>query len=1214
MEIKDVFLKPIDRHIQGVIKIGQDQDNVLQQELDEYVVTNELQNLFARFFSAYERSLNEPTDEMGVWISGFFGSGKSHFMKIIADVLEDTPVGGKRPVEYFQDKIVDQMTLNQMDRAASEPTDVISFNIDAVSKASAKSKDSAILDVFLQEFNKSQGLSDTAWIADLERQLIADGKYDDFQEYFNAHNTHNLVWNQDGRELYAFNTGAIKEALVASGFMNAADADGFTQQWNTPYPMSIAEFAQLVAKHIESSGRRVVFLVDEVGQFVGDSVSLMLNLQTMVEQLGIAARGKAWVIVTSQQAINEVTKNVNGQDFSKIQGRFKTRINMSSANVDEVIRKRILAKNEPAQRALETEYSGNSASINNSIDFDGEVTRTRYTSEKNFADNYPFVPYQFNLLQDVLTAIRTHGSYGKHLSEGERSMLAIFQKSAKAVMHEQTGMLVPFSLFFDGLDQFLDNTHQIVITRAQENDAINPSHEDNPFAVQVLKTLFMVKYVKNFKATLTNITTLMIDSIDSDRVQLQKNVQNALNILIRQNLVERNLGVYVFLTDAEQDINQEIENQSVSPAEVAGKLGEFVFSGNIIRNKYSYPKLGGRYTFALNAYIDDTPVGKTSNELSLKVITPLQFELADETMQLMYSAGEGAKSVLIVLPSGQADQEYIDNTRRALKIDKFLRSNYSNADAEFQLLSQARSVERTELQAEAKRQVTNALENAKLIVGGQLLESKRDFETRLKDAEQALVDNNYRNLSYITAAKGEKDIMQLLASGDLVETSENELAVNEVANYIQRINQTQAHVTLHTVLDQFKRIPYGYTEEDIEWLLAKLYASSKVKLTYNGVVVSRDKFTDKGITDLLTRKQNLDRVELQLRKVTSERDLRLFRDIARDVFNKTTFSSDNIDQRIVELKAKITTDLHNLQDFAKKNVRFPGQNIISNGINLLQQLIETNDTDTFFSKLRAISDELLDWHDDYEDSGVSDFYMNQSQQEIWKAGLTDLDIYEASKEFIADDKLQNIVAELTKLLRSNKPMGNTPKIGSLDKEFDTRFSEVFDVEEEKQNAEIERIQADGLARFDRAVVSDEYKQHISQSFKNEINEIRNRNAQDIGTLRTKSDRARTVLDRNSQDLQREVQRFADEEYKRTHPTTITVVDPQPTPTPQPTATPKPKTKPVATTKYLNYGELGAEQTWVLKDEQDVDAKLNELRKILIAKLDEKDTAGIELTL
>ena len=83
--------------------------------------------------------------------------------------------------------------------------------------------------------------------------------------------------------------------------------------------------------------------MDEIGQYIADDTQLMLNLQTIVEDLGTACRGKAWVIVTSQEDIDSITKT-KGNDFSKIQGRFDTRLSLSASNVDEVIRKRILEK------------------------------------------------------------------------------------------------------------------------------------------------------------------------------------------------------------------------------------------------------------------------------------------------------------------------------------------------------------------------------------------------------------------------------------------------------------------------------------------------------------------------------------------------------------------------------------------------------------------------------------------------------------------------------------------------------------------------------------------------------------------------------------------------------------------------------------------------------------------------------------------------------
>ena len=138
MQIKEMFEKQIDRDIKGVIKVGQSDEENVYQELDEYVVTKELLKHFRDFFDNYEKGINNNTDKMGVWISGFFGSGKSHFLKILSYLLKNSVVEGKRAIEYFTDgkKIDDPMLIAKMTNSGTISSDVMLFNID--SKGSAK--------------------------------------------------------------------------------------------------------------------------------------------------------------------------------------------------------------------------------------------------------------------------------------------------------------------------------------------------------------------------------------------------------------------------------------------------------------------------------------------------------------------------------------------------------------------------------------------------------------------------------------------------------------------------------------------------------------------------------------------------------------------------------------------------------------------------------------------------------------------------------------------------------------------------------------------------------------------------------------------------------------------------------------------------------------------------------------------------------------------
>ena len=372
MFIKEMFEKQIDRDIQGVIIVGQSEEENVAQELDEYVVTRELQKHFAEFFSTYKKGIVGNTPKMGVWISGFFGSGKSHFLKILSYLLANKSVGDRKAIDFFADdrlaggkpKIVDQTVLADMKLAADTSTDVVLFNIDSKSDSNSKQNKDAIVNVFLKVFNEMQGFCGAMpLLADLERRLTEEGRFAEFKEKFEE--VYEDVW-EDSRQDFDFIQDDVVDVLTAMDFMSEAAARNWCEKASEPYQISIEDLAKRVKAYIGHKGNNhhVVFLVDEIGQYIGEDSKLMLNLQTGTEELGKECMGKAWVIVTSQQDIDSVTK-VKGNDFSKIQGRFDTRLSLSSANVDEVIKKRILEKNDTSAQTLRLLYGQKTTIIKN---------------------------------------------------------------------------------------------------------------------------------------------------------------------------------------------------------------------------------------------------------------------------------------------------------------------------------------------------------------------------------------------------------------------------------------------------------------------------------------------------------------------------------------------------------------------------------------------------------------------------------------------------------------------------------------------------------------------------------------------------------------------------------------------------------------------------------------------------------------------------------
>lgn len=659
MRLHDIYKNDIDRDINGVIKVAQDDQRSMEQELSEYVITRELRRHFATFLNHYEHSLDSPTDKIGVWISGFFGSGKSHFLKMLSYLLSNRVVAGKPAISYFEDKFDDPMMFAQLERCAGVPTDTILFNID--SKSPITKDATAILRVFAKVFYEHLGFyGNDLKVAKFEQFISKRGKFSEFQQEFEAINGDSWL---NARDAFAFWEDDIVSALqTVLGISETAARNWFNGEETAE--LTIEQLVAEIRDYIHSRGRdyRLLFMIDEVGQYIGSDGSLMLNLQTIVEEIGSKCEGRVWVMVTSQEAIDSITK-ISGDDFSKIQGRFNTRLSLSSSSVDEVIQKRILAKTDVAAQMLAMNYEKNSAVLRNLFTFQGAVKDLKgYEGSGEFVATYPFVPYQFRLMQNVLAQIRKHGNSGKHLSGGERSMLSGFQEAAQALENRDENALAPFSLFYNTVHTFLDSTIRRVIDRSQRAAEARDGLES--YDVDVLKLLYLIRYVDDIKANLDNITTLMVDDIRADKIIMRKTVQQSLDRLLSQNYIARNGDTYAFLTDDEQDIAREIRQTVVGSADVTQKIIEAVYGDLYDSKKFRYEK----NDFPLDRLVDETVFGSLTGAVKLRLVT-VASDLYGSGEQSLIMKSSDNEAILVLCD----EYPYFEELENALKIRKYIK-------------------------------------------------------------------------------------------------------------------------------------------------------------------------------------------------------------------------------------------------------------------------------------------------------------------------------------------------------------------------------------------------------------------------------------------------------------------------------------------------------------------------------------------------------------
>lgn len=721
MIIKNLFEKEIDRPIQGVVTIGNEDEEQKWQELEEYVCTDEIVKSFRTFFRKYRESLTVPTEKMGVWITGFFGSGKSHFLKILGYILENEEVAGVRASEYFKDKIKDELVLADIRQSAKANNLVVLFNIDSKAKSDSKTKTQAIMDIMIRAFNEAVGYCGASpWVADLERTLDEEGKLEKFAETFEQISGRN--WIQT-RAKALLNRDSMIKALVAVRGMSEESAKIFIEDQTRNFTNTTEDFGKIVNTYCEKHNSRVVFLMDEVGQFIGDNTQLMLNLQTCVEDLGKFAHGKAWVVITSQQELKAMIDSTKDKqhDFSKIQGRFNTRLLLSGANADEVIKRRILDKKKNAETPLRALYDANSNRLSNVILFPAKPTWSGYKDANEFKDVYPFVPYQFELLQKVFESIREHGmSEGKHISQNERSLLDAFQTSAKKVMDMESGLLVPFDSFYATAEEFIDYDIKTVFTNA----ARKPSLDE--FDIRVLRILFMIKHVKDMPATIDRLATLMVDSINVDKGALKARILEALQRLEAETLIQKNGDEYDFLTNEEQDVNKQINNSAYNEGEVQRTVLDIIFDKILESNKYRYE---GRYDFALNRFVDSESKGSFSQD-GLTIHIRTQFSGSKDASDYQ-SESIRDNAIIIDLTEGS----FIDELIRANKIATFRRNNSATMSASLTEIMSKKASEMSDRIRRAEDMIRTALTTAPIYLGGSQLDiKKKDGKDRMQDA------------------------------------------------------------------------------------------------------------------------------------------------------------------------------------------------------------------------------------------------------------------------------------------------------------------------------------------------------------------------------------------------------------------------------------------------------------------------------------------------
>ncbi|MEY3226785.1 MAG: hypothetical protein RLZZ536_1404 [Planctomycetota bacterium] len=546
--INEVFARDIHRDIREVIKVDQTDEEVIRSEISEYVVTKTILSNFVEILEAYSTAPNKPSDRMAIWISGFFGSGKSSFAKLLGLALANQQLGSDTTSNLLALHIGDPKVQVLIKTVVEKiPTNAVIF--DVATERGVMHGNQMLTEIMYRQLLVHLGYASDLDLAELEITLEGEGRLEDFKKAYRKLYP-KKDWDRN-KNLIAF---AMNEA---SRVMHELEPETYSSP--DSWIRGARERADVSPNHLadrckeltarRGENRNLVFVIDEVGQFVARTVNKMLDLQGIVQALGRVGQGKFWVVVTSQEKLSELVGGLDDSrvELARLMDRFPLQVHLEPNDISEVTSKRVLAKKGNAEQQLGDLYEANRGSLTANTNLSADI-RLPQLARQNFIDLYPMLPYQVDFVIHVVSGLRTQGGASRHVGGANRTVIKLAQQLLShpkvGLGDQEIGQLVTCEHIYDLVRDNIDSTIREKIDRI-------PSEVAHPFAQKVAKAICLLQFVKSIHRTADNIAATLYPAVAADSVKA--NVDQALQALIDAHKIRKGDDGYRIPTPTEDD-------------------------------------------------------------------------------------------------------------------------------------------------------------------------------------------------------------------------------------------------------------------------------------------------------------------------------------------------------------------------------------------------------------------------------------------------------------------------------------------------------------------------------------------------------------------------------------------------------------------------------------------------------------------------------------
>ena len=893
-KLSEIYSRDVNVELNGVVSTGDTTAETIQTEINEYVFTVDIVN---GLYKTLEAIKNGSLKHNGVWVSGYFGSGKSHFLKYVSYCLrnegnalarmtsavkEHDPLsGGTSSVAPGDWNVIADWFVQH-----AQSVKTIMFNMGESGDANVKNGEE-FLTVFWRKFNEMRGYSNTnlALAHFLERPLDKAGKFADFKAKITEQG---YDWDVDRGDLAGMMLDTVLDA--AKAVMPELTVDAVRENIiHNRIVLSPASFMVDIKEWLseQSSDCRVVFCVDEISQYISNRSQLLLQLQEIVTAFHDDCGDKVWLVCTAQQDLSDITSasgiNQASEEYGKIMGRFRVMVQLSAASTEFITRRRVLAKTPTAALELGQYYDAHKNEITAQYEF--PAAYPVYTGRDDFIDTYPFLGCHFRLMGQVLRAFRDRQFVVQNVKDNARSVLTVTLDVARETRDCKIGKFIAFDEFFSqnlkvGLTALADS----VIQNARALVAQRP---DPKFAERVLNVLFMICHLNHsdaqaFPATIDNLTSLMMDGLGVSRKTMRDKIEEEVNYLCAKSVLMRendNAGNehFKFYTKLEAEIDSQIKGLIPGQGDLAEEWERLVTErlGSSLKAKVNFHAtkvsvgmdILGRHSLSNGADVNiDVRVnsgGVPFGELKLNNL---------ETILLFF-----------VNDLYNADTKFRDALDSYCRFNLFSRQNALSSPEEKAALEVFRD--------RAKKLRTTYLVPAveKFLLDAPIASGPNDIATsptaspakRFEEALQKHLESLYSKAAVVeslphTAAALAADVTAYPAPLPSAPLADAEQEVEDL------LTGLPSAYPVTQVVDYFRKRPYGWDEYATLAVLNRLVVAERRQFSYNGVANPSREAVAANIA------KNTANFSISPRGIIDPQTIKVFLGAIRDLFGHAT--------------------------------------------------------------------------------------------------------------------------------------------------------------------------------------------------------------------------------------------------------------------------------------------------------------------------------------